>query len=1235
MSKGFEFDNKFNTDNAFTAIKFGYDTPILETELNELQEIQNFNRKSLIHKICKSGIIDLVDRDFTGERIVYNPNGERNKIAIAPMRAIINGYELHIRGNYSVYNKDTSIINEYIDIDLGEAPEGTDEYSQYREDLVYLQMYFKEITSDTDTKRYGKEDGESIENTIIDPRVGSETSHRIGLRWKIKVEHDVDFKNWEYGFGYNTFNDYSNIKTDIINGVNINEEIDKVFANASNYIFKGCNFYGDNNLWVAGRPDKDNSSNTKDYNLVFAIPLYKVVRRNKQAYSLRNPNGSIDFNNSNKNLRPDSKCYDMIYDSDIVDLRKNVIINNNDIEYYLDNTLSKVFDGNLTTKSNKRMRRIQFGVKPTPLDTPNLIFSDSFDISGKPRLGDKPIITTRNNDDPIYVPHVTDWGLNIDGNIELEYNILNLDSYGSPDPTKNINPNQGTVEFFITPKWNSFDNTNQFIFALKDNMGHPFITMEKEGDQLSLKRYHDYKIEGVLENPIPEPLYLHSDIYPLLAKKIYHIRIIWDANSSLKLNKFAIYINGKFIAETVAFDMQTLMNVIKLQVGKIEDLIDDNTGFVIDELNIYNKCLFNNQWTLPEDYLKGNAIIMPSLNGTLRNFRDNQYEQKHMIMQKTILDGDSFTINAPYNNIFGEETPKIYCLISNNESIETGYEINGMWQGLNTDSLTFALNDSNINSFNGEKVAIEFSIVLSSGSNLDDIPNEILKSEIYNYDLDIAKEVSFNIENNTNELNEPREVPALLTTTINSTDSNYSGRRYLFDMKDRAYDFSTFRNEQNKDFSFVRLLDYYVTGNGTNQFTNIPSELYGYEVLYVRNIYYLDNTAIDNTLEKPINIKSIEKLQYPNDPSKTYFNIITDKVMQNGDKIKLELALGGLTFDYNNISKTFVGNICKAKYLEFEATGDDYVYTIPTNKDIEGICNNGVILSLGTMYNHEFDNKGNEIISSDYQGEYICFRNNKLYKYEYIDGIGKPFLKLRISQIIDGVESEIPVGEKIQIPVFLTYQPTSENILSVWYNYIPYQGVLTTKPKRIKRISQWKYFITTFSSANENDKFNKAYSLSNIINHLPGGSISSSFITGQDICLKNYNLNSYEQIDDYNINKKIIFISQTFIGTKDDDIDKYFFDLKSEYEIKKEYNNLQDDKININNKDYKIYLPSCETPINKYCGMASIVMDQYGDLYLFVVGATNKNIASISNTISPEYGDLFIIPYRPNLINRN
>lgn len=1257
MKHGFEYNSSFNTDSSFTSVKFGYDRPILETELNEMQEIQNHNRRLLINKICKSGIVELVDKDFSGKEIVYNPNNELNKIAIAPMKVMINGYEIHVCGNYKIGE-----INSYIDIDLGEAPTGEEEETKFRQDLVFLQVWLEEFDSDSQMKRYGHEEGITIPNTIVDVvRVGEETSHRMVLKWKIRTTNILnkfmDFNRWEYGFGYenNGVGNFVRIETDIIDGINIiNDNYDKIFANATHYMFKGCMFYGDNNLWVAGRPDKDDPSNTKDTEFVYALPLFRVDRRNKKDFDINNSNGSKCFDEQNINIRPDNKCYDLIYPNDILDLRKSVIIANNNYNHYLDNTLKQLFNGSLSTKSNEKMRRIQFGIEEISKNKKfntlksKICFLDSFNKDSSPIIGKKHEINPSMYN-LVYKPSVTEWGLYFDGKFKSTYAMNNL--------TTSINTNEGTIDFFICPNWNGFDVVEQDILNLYYQSGsvdqlNPFLTIKKimindknkqtDNSVLSIKRYSETGDNASFSS-------MNININNLKRNEFYHFRVCW----SVKDNDFSFYINGKKHGNALDNSIMRTkdIGISKMQIGNIET--DNNTlGFLIDELVIYNECYNDSNWTIPDDFKSGDAIIVPSFNGIFRNYRSNEYEQKHLVSYVTASNsGTSFSIKAPYGTVFGKmdsnndkqiDEAKVYCIKRSDSSpanLKLGMEIKGTFSGMLTDTLTFNLNTggiSNYSSFKGETFAVVYSLIIPGNDNIDDIPNEVLKAEIKETDktTNNIHEVSFHLENNIDSKNSPREVNKLVTVTRNENGEiiKYEPVRNIYNVRDTGYDFSTLRKDFNRDFSFARLLDYYQEGESVSTY-DIKSNMYGYDVLYIRRAWIITNDI--NGFEEEEQAVITEVLIMDGK-----FRVTLNKIVESGQKIKFELGLGGTTFDYNSNSKTYVGNVCKAMMLEFTSTGQEYEYVIPFNSvDNMGLCNNGVLLSTAVGYNYK------PIYSNiSVEKQYICYNNDRLQSYQLIDGdlsYDKPYIKIRIEEENDSHSGQkVPQGHKIKIPVFITYQPKSTDILSVWYNYNPYQGILSIDNKKVKRLSEWKYFITTLSSSDKDNNYDYNNSFNNIINRLPGGSSASSYMKCQDINLKGQHLNEIPSFNDYSINKNFIFVNQTYLSNKNNNIDSNFFDLETIYTINKKFGNLQDDNITLKDADYVVYLPMNDNieqqtgSINRYCGMACIIINEFGDLYLLVIGDTNNNISTNNNFIRPTYGDLFIIPYRPSLSDR-
>ena len=1082
MKNGFEHSNQFNTDSSFTSIKFGYDRPILETELNELQEIQNHNRKLLANKICKSGIIDLVDKDFAGEPIVYNPNNELNKIAIAPMKVIVNGYEIHVCGNYKIGE-----INTYLDIDLGDAPTGNEEETKFRQDLVFLQVWLEEFEGNDEMKRYGHDDGTVIPNTIVDERVGEETSHRMLLKWKIRTTNMLnkymDFNRWEYGFGFenNGAGNFVRIETDILDNLNINNDnYDKIFANATHYMFKGCMFYGDNNLWVAGRPDRTDPSNTKDTQYVYALPLFRVDRRNQQIFSIDNSNGSKSFDEQNINLRPDHKCYNLVYESDIVDLRKTVIIGDNEATYRLDNTLNELFTGKLSTKDNEKMKRIQFGIKPLTKQINNIIFLETFNKGSDglpiPDLGHKPTIEPKNITLE-YKPSVTELGVNMNGKYKIIYDMRTI----------SINKDEGTIEFFLSPNWNGFDNVEQDILTLNyqsvnNDIETPFLTIKKINSYDKLNNFIDSRL--VVKRFIGTSNTAHCSemnvgISKISKGKMYHFRISW----SVQKNEFNCYLNGKIIGNSLDKDILKAANVPinKMIIGNIESNVKANTGFIIDELAIYKTALLNTNWSIPQDYIDGNASILPSFNSVLRNYRSNQHQQNDCVNYvETKVGATTIEIHAPYGTIIGNTTPKIYCLkkhVNSPGNLLEGVELTGSWTGLGTNRLIFTLNTTailNFAQFTGEVVAVQYSIITTGKNNIDDIPNEILKSEMHNIETDKVDEVSFNIENNTNEINNPREIKKLVTKTTDSQGNiQYAPVRNIYNVHDIAYDFSTFRNEKNNDFAFARMLEFYVEGNNTNTY-NIDKVLYGYDVSYIRKATIIISDTNGFEKEKEINITSIVLVD-------NKVRVTISEVIMSGVKIKFEIGLCGITFDYNNNSKTYVGNMCKSYLLEFTSPGTSYEYVIPVNNMTYGMCQHGIITSIGKQFVYDIDEYGN--VLSEKQPEHICYVDGVQQTYRLLDGHNKPFIKIHIEyEDTDGGVNKIPFGTKIQIPILVTYQPTSSDILSVWYNYTPYQGILDLSKKKVRRLSDWKYFITTLSSSNENDKYNNKHSLNNLVN---------------------------------------------------------------------------------------------------------------------------------------------------------
>lgn len=189
----FDKNSNFNREANFQTVKFGENKPVLEVELNELQEIQNEARADIIRDSIPSGFTNLGELDY--DYMLNNENQVRLK---SDSVAYVNGYRINIP-------KDT-IIN------IGKAPE-----KDPREDFVFLEVWKEEVNKDSTLYKNGGEGQPEIPNAILDSRYPVETTRRIALKWRIRVIPNVDFKTYSLdGFFENNNNDANKFNPSII-----------------------------------------------------------------------------------------------------------------------------------------------------------------------------------------------------------------------------------------------------------------------------------------------------------------------------------------------------------------------------------------------------------------------------------------------------------------------------------------------------------------------------------------------------------------------------------------------------------------------------------------------------------------------------------------------------------------------------------------------------------------------------------------------------------------------------------------------------------------------------------------------------------------------------------------------------------------------------------------------------------------------------------------------------------
>ena len=1276
----FQYDSNYTSESNFTRVRFGESTGILETELNEMQILQENNRASLARCLMPSGFLELIQKEFDGDPIVYNPINmgitQLNCVALAPARAIINGYELNLEGNFS-YNG----YNNYILVNLGDAPTaGT------REDLVYLEVWFETMPASANIQKWGYTEGDNILNPMIDPRVKTETSRRVVLRWNIRIANNVNFDNFPNGFGYNDITNYSPIYA-IANGqLGYGNNPNLIFADSNYTTFESCDFYKDNNLWVAGRPNYNFISQAIYGNYIFALPLFKVNRRNKTAFSIENFNGSYSFNyvnlsedssingDLNDNIRPDKLNYDYIVPQDLVDLRKTIANKEFINGYYLDKGLQQLFTGQLQTKDTLKTRRVQFGNSPINYSSnSSIILACDFNQSIQPTI---PTPTSIVSDSYTYKNSVNGFGVLIDGTTPIVYNV------------NGINVNQGTIDLFFQPYWQGPSDISQTFFKLLDNSNNPIFILEKKKTEIVFSQYDSSP--SLINIPIVNTITLDLTNDILLAKNIYHMRISWCSSGLGSANGSFIYINGQLLAQGSYIPGRLIPS--NFQIGAVENT--NNTGFVVDELIIYNTSfdvlistgtgygyVQNSYWpNLPLDFISSDALLLPSFNSISNNFSYNICMQENTIIQLSpnpVTEGNpnkSYTLTISNDRIINNilcstgTSPVVYDL--------TGIEVSGVWTGLGTNIAVFQSNSSTIN-----EVVVQFDMALSAGNGGYDLPSEMLAAGLLINNS--IKEVSFNRKGN----NTPRVV-------------DFARQRRVSSMVDIAYDFSNSnqniienisadplgQNQTNYTFTltaptnkiicsymestgtsptlydltgaqisgtwtglgtnvavfqsnssiineaivhydiptrmfdqcFARLLYYNINGNGTDQYS-IPASLYGYDVIGIQGV----------SSRKIIQINKLS------DDSGGSYSIKFSTTILAGEVITFELALGGMTFDYETQSKTLISNLCKTKILEITATGSDYEFTIPCFQN--EIAQGGVLKAIFTFTDNVFNGSGNLTSQPKYS---TCYFNSQTVEttaeqniwatnYYTVDptSFGTPFIKIIFP------ENQIPpAGTIIRIPILVTYQLSQSDLLTIWYSYIPYQGLLSNSQKSVKRLSDWKYFITTLSSGKISLTIDETniYSLNNIINRLPGGASYAYTVNGQNIVL-NHLASTFNKPD---INSQLLFIKDVIYGSNNNQFDQYFFDLNTDFNIAKSAEEFQDGNLNLYSNNFILYFPDCNTSITKYLGMVCLVADENGELMLLVIGSLDSSPNTI-NRLTPVYGDLFKIPGLPTVIQVN
>ena len=360
MSKNSNYANTTQTlgveNRSLESIIFHPSKPVLDSELNLINDINSSKLQDVIRSKVPSGWLDAeysLGNDNSSESFGINTLNDRtssdtkktiilNSKKSSPSLAVVNGWVIQVGGSNISDDRKLKITLQDGPVTVG-----------YRTDLVFLEVWKSAISANpssankpsaTKIFKYGNTQyADSTNNPneeIINPNVGFATTSRIQIQYRLRVVSDVDFYTHPEGL----------------------DDVVKVFAQGSNLVsptaattyntfINGKNSFDDSGLYIAGDGSSEaiEELGTVD-GYVYAIPMLKVHRRNKVAFSLGNLNGSgVSIFGTSLSDRPDGLFYDEINQLDIEDLRHSVSFGELNYKEILDQNFDDLCSGNMKT----------------------------------------------------------------------------------------------------------------------------------------------------------------------------------------------------------------------------------------------------------------------------------------------------------------------------------------------------------------------------------------------------------------------------------------------------------------------------------------------------------------------------------------------------------------------------------------------------------------------------------------------------------------------------------------------------------------------------------------------------------------------------------------------------------------------------------------------------------------------------------------------------------------------
>jgi hypothetical protein len=312
--------------------------PVLDSELTFMTDLNSAKLQDIIRSKIPTGWLDAnYSKGFDPQSNNFGVNTTNlpNSFILsskkqAPMLLNANGWLLQIGG--TGINADNKVR-----ITLPEAPSATS-----RADLVFLEFWKATVEANSSVNKptvdriykFGNTQyvGNNLEDNIVNPTINFITTKRVQIQYRIRVAQGPDFLlNPEGISDPNTVNPQ---------GPNQNPISEYTYSNAGL-------IFDDYGMYIAGNGSEQSRQELGTVDgYIYAVPMFRIHRRNKGAFSTSNQNGSaISVTSGQLSDRPDGLFYDQISINDIEDLRHSVSLGSFNLEEMLQKTLDEIYSG--------------------------------------------------------------------------------------------------------------------------------------------------------------------------------------------------------------------------------------------------------------------------------------------------------------------------------------------------------------------------------------------------------------------------------------------------------------------------------------------------------------------------------------------------------------------------------------------------------------------------------------------------------------------------------------------------------------------------------------------------------------------------------------------------------------------------------------------------------------------------------------------------------------------------